>query len=209
VGTLLTRHLLGACAYDPGVTNGIAVALGAAVSSPHQSGFTLVELMVVVAIIGVLASVAMFMFGKQSNKAKASEVPAVFGEFKIRQEQYHLEKDTYLTTGADDDTLHPTVDPGKDAVAITALAAWQSLRINLDKTALYCGYVSVAGTSMDVGTSGAIATGTFGFGGADRPVPASNWFYVLAQCDFDGDDINSLYFTLSGTEGNSVENAGE
>ncbi len=42
------------------------------------------ELMIVVAIVGILASIAIFMFTRHVAKAKASEVPAMFAELKIR-----------------------------------------------------------------------------------------------------------------------------
>jgi len=189
-----------------------------------ENGLTLVELMVVVAIVGILAAVAVFMFTKQTRKAKASEVPAVFAELKLRQEQFHLEHSQYLTTGDDDDSLFPTDDPGRDAIALDVTASpvppdpqgtefpspsWQSLRISTDKTALYCGYVAIAGDGGDDTNVGATAgAAPFDLGGA-LPVPATNWYYLLARCDFDGDDTNSVYFTLSGSEGQIVENAGE
>lgn len=191
----------------------------------QENGFTLVEILIVVAIVGILATIAVFMFTKQSNKAKASEVPMVFGELKLRQEQFALENNEYLSTGNADDALYPTADPGNTPVEIDLAAtpvppgaqaakypapSWQSLRITLDKTSLYCGYVTVAGAASDDTNVGALASADpFNLGTASLPVPATNWFYAMAQCDFDGDDVNSVYFTLSGTEGIIVENAGE
>src|SRR5690606_33138255 len=83
----------------------------------HETGFTLIEVMVVVAVVGVLASVAVFMFGKQRTKARASEIPVVFGEFQLRQEQFHLENDEYLSTG-NEAGFYPTTDPGKNPVMV-------------------------------------------------------------------------------------------
>jgi prepilin-type N-terminal cleavage/methylation domain-containing protein len=189
-----------------------------------QRGYTLVELMVVIAIVAILASVAIYMFGQQKRKALASEVPVVFAEFRLREEQFHLENDEYLTTGASDDALYPTTDPGRDTVTVNNAAtpippdpqgtkypkpSWLSLRMNLSKSAVYCGYVAVSGVGGDDTTIGSVASADpFDFGGS-LPVPATDWFYLLAQCDFDGDGVNSIYFTLSGSEGTIVENAGE
>ncbi|MEM9396484.1 MAG: pilin [Pseudomonadota bacterium] len=47
-----------------------------------QVGFTLVEMMMVVAIIGVLASIAMPMYGNYVTKARLVEVTAFMGEVR-------------------------------------------------------------------------------------------------------------------------------
>ena len=47
-----------------------------------MSGFTLIELMVVIVIIGVLASLAIPRFTEASSKAKMSEAPRIISSFE-------------------------------------------------------------------------------------------------------------------------------
>ena len=55
---------------------------------PRARGFTLVELMVAVAIVGILASVAIPEFGKFTLRAKAAERTYVTQRFKRAVEDY-------------------------------------------------------------------------------------------------------------------------
>ena len=194
-------------------------------SGRAQGGITLLELMVVVAILGILATVAVFMFTRHAEKAKSSEVAAMFGEMKLRQQAFYLENDEYLRTGADDTDFFPTASaPGKEPqtydLALSAVPpapqdtkfpgpSWQTLKMNPAKAELYCVYVAIAGAGGDdtnVGPNAANAT--FNLGGT-LPVPVANWFYLMAECDFNGNGTPARYFTLSDTEGTVVENPGE
>lgn len=174
----------------------------------NQRGVTLIELMVVVAIVGVLAAVAVFMFGKSTRKAMASEVHAMFTEFKLRQEAYAVENDSrYLSTGTSDtDYWPPTPSGSKQATTLAPLPAeWGQLKMAPDRTDVYCSYVTVAGLGGDDANIGATAT-AFGLTAA----PARNWYYVIAECDFDDDPaVNSLYFTRSDQDGFQVQNEGK
>jgi prepilin-type N-terminal cleavage/methylation domain-containing protein len=51
----------------------------------NTKGFTLIELMVVILIIGILAALAIPKFTNASAKAKISEVPTVMGSFENAQ----------------------------------------------------------------------------------------------------------------------------
>lgn len=75
------------------------------ISSPHlrapslarggQRGFTLIELMVVVAVIAILAAVAIPAYQDQMRKARRGQAKADLVELAQRAERYHTVNNTY------------------------------------------------------------------------------------------------------------------
>lgn len=61
----------------------------------NAKGFTLIELMIVVAIIGILAAIAIPNFMNYQCKAKQSEAKSNLGNIRSMQEAYFAEYDTY------------------------------------------------------------------------------------------------------------------
>jgi type IV pilus assembly protein PilE len=61
-----------------------------------QKGFTLVEIMVTVAIIGILASIALPNYQNYVRKARATEATSVLADMRIRMEQYFQDNRTYV-----------------------------------------------------------------------------------------------------------------
>ena len=64
-----------------------------------EKGFTLIELMIVVAIIGILASIAWPSYVDYVRRGKAAEATSVLADLKIRMEQYYQDNKTYLDAG--------------------------------------------------------------------------------------------------------------
>jgi type IV pilus assembly protein PilE len=62
----------------------------------RNKGFTLVELIVVIAILGILGAIAVPMFRGYITDAKVSEAKAVLHEIRLLQEQYYADRRTYL-----------------------------------------------------------------------------------------------------------------
>lgn len=95
-----------------------------------QRGFTLIELMIVVTIIGLLAAVAIPGYGQYVRRAQRSEGMAALSALAAAQEKYYLSNNTYTTNFADlkmsDTTEHGYYTLNittADAAAFTATAA--------------------------------------------------------------------------------------
>lgn len=150
-------------------------------------GFTLVELSVVVAIVGILSVVAMVGYRKYILHSKIAEARNVLSAIKIAQEDYRAEKGTYADLGA---TFCPTKagvsdkkvgwDPECSGGGTLPDPKWHSLPVHIDG-AVQFQYATVAGT----GTFAAPAAANWvGWGGAST---ATVWFVAMAKCDLDGE----------------------
>ena len=64
----------------------------------RREGFSLVELMVVVAIIAILAAIAVPQYKKYQLKAKTSEARVNIGAIRSMEEAYSVENDYYVLT---------------------------------------------------------------------------------------------------------------
>lgn len=93
-----------------------------------SKGFTLIELMVVVAIVGILAAIAIPGFNEQIRKSRRAEAIQGLADLQMRQERWRANNATYGTAAqvglptSQYYTFAVTVNTGTDA-AMTATPA--------------------------------------------------------------------------------------
>ena len=64
----------------------------------HQIGFSLIELMVALAVIAILASIALPSYVETLQRSRRSEAREALSDFAARQEQFFLDNKTYSAT---------------------------------------------------------------------------------------------------------------
>ena len=92
----------------------------------QQRGFTLIELIIVVAVIAVLAAIAIPNFLEQTRKGRRADAARAVGELQMAQERWRADNSTYGTLlqigGVSPSTYYSFTVSGNTATAYTVTA---------------------------------------------------------------------------------------
>jgi type IV pilus assembly protein PilA len=155
----------------------------------------LVELMTVVAIVGILATLAVYGTRRYILAAKSSEATHMIGSIKAAEESYRDETFSYLNVTGSLTQYYPAT-PAKIVTqwggAGPGLANWQTLGVTTS-TPVQFGYSCTAGlANTNIDNPGADITIT------NWPtLSAQPWYVVRAAADRDGNGVYAVFVSAS------------
>lgn len=147
-------------------------------SDRRSPGFTTIELLIGVAIVGILATLAIPTFKGYVYKGRVTEAVTMLNEIKTRQEIFRSRYGRYAAVSGSGNwssaTYTPSTIPGVDPVAWPSSAAWEELGLTAPGPVRFR-YATVAGPPGSTPpTNSNLDNSSF-------------WFAAQAEGDLDGD----------------------
>jgi len=163
--------------------------------------------MVVVALVGILASVGIASFRKQIRASKTTEAAAVVQAIRGAEESFRAENQVYLNVSTPD-YWYPRSGVGPivatwEQTSHKDLVAWQRLGARVIQPVQF-GYQVNAGAA-----GGTLPKLNIDDTSVNLGTPKDAWFVIQAHADFDNDGVFCNVATTSFTQELYVEHDGE
>jgi len=178
-----------------------ALQKGAHVTRRASRGFTLVEMMIVVAIVGVLATLAVVGYRKLVQSSHVSEATGMVQNIRVAQEGYHSETQQYAQVDAALNDYYPAAPVYEQVTAWggpcgnCAGVSWSALPIHVDGPVMF-GYATVAGLAGNAPPASVTVNGSQ----LVFPVaPTTDWYIIAATADLDGNSTEPNNTHVYGT----------
>ena len=156
------------------------VSFGGSSLSRHlrSAGFTTIELLIGVAIVGILAALAIPTFKSYVYRGRVTEAVTILNEIKSRQEAYRSRFGNYAAVSGNGDwssaTYTPSTLPGVQQAVWPSSAEWEELGLSPPGLVRFR-YATVAGLPGDTPpTDSNLNSNSF-------------WYAAQAEGDLDGD----------------------
>jgi type IV pilus assembly protein PilA len=162
-------------------------------------GFTMAELMAVVAIVGILSMIATVSYRKFVAHSKTAEVMPMFVNIKAAQESYKDETFRYLgPSGASLSNYFPNnPKPGLQKMNFpgngTGSADWATLAVQTTGPVLFVYACTAGNNSAPTALGSDITVGNW------PTTIAAPWYVIKARADIHGDGVDTVFATGSFT----------
>jgi type IV pilus assembly protein PilA len=162
----------------------------------------LTELLITVAMIGILAALGMMGLRRYLSSAQSSEAKAVIGGIRGGEEAYRAEMMVYVGPSLTMSDFYPNLNPNNtrknwiqpgDTRFTNSTQGWALLNVNTDGPVRF-GYAAMAGIGGQLTKPDKLAN-------PPSPMPSVNagvpWYVIQAACDHDGNSKFAVFAASS------------